>query len=458
MNMQGRRRVLKAMALAVASLTTTGLASCGGAWDETGNAEARLVNLTLDIDELQMRTLDEDDEERTPVDSLERDRASDFEDLGNDLDRVEVSVAGTASPLFELGASRFADDEKRTIVVYGYSGRYRSLVIDDEDDSSDDNRTRVFIVNGAEDAGTLDVYLTSADTDLGNVTPTFEDVAPAGGGATGGTGGEGSTGGATEISSSTSETLRSGRYRLRATLAGEPEDLRLDIPEIELPDDGVVTLLLTPTLGGRLVHACVIEHGDDDVQVASNTAVRARLVASLPNATPASAAAGDVSLASNLPSGQLGPYVLVPVASLPFTVTVAGGAVTVPDAQVVAGSDLTVLVHGAAAAPQVSLLNDDNRLPRTSGRAKVRLVNGLGAGVGPLSLSADAQQIASSLGVGEASAPVQVTAAEVDFVVTNAAGTTVGRIDDRTLAAQSVYSVFVLDGGTAPRVAVTLED
>lgn len=453
--MQGRRRALKTLALAVASLTTSGLASCGGAWDETGNAEARLVNLTLDIDELQMRTLDEDDEERTRVDSLERNRASDFEDLGNDLDRVEISVAGTASPLFELGASRFADDEQRTIVVYGYSGRYRSLVIDDEDDSADDNRTRVFIVNGADDAGTLDVYLTSADTDLGNVTPTFEDVAPAGGGTTGG---ETGTGGATEVSSSTAETLRSGRYRLRATLAGEPEDLRLDIPEIELPDDGVVTLLLTPTLGGRLVNACVIEHGDDDVEVAANTAVRARLVASLPNATTVSAAAGEVSLASNLPSGQLGPYVLVPVANLPFSVTVGGAAITVPEADIVAGSDLTLLVHGAAAAPQVSLLNDDNRLPRNSDRAKVRLVNGLGAGVGPLSLSADAQQIASSLGVGEASTPVQVTAAEVDFIVTNAVGTTVGRIDDRTLAAQSVYSVFVLDGGTAPRVAVTLED
>ena len=79
-----------------------------------------------------------------------------------------------------------------------------------------------------------------------------------------------------------------GTYRIRVTGAGNPSDLRLDIPQVILLNQRVATVILTPTAGGTLANGSVlIEQGSDGTgglySATPNTNARVRLVAAVTN-------------------------------------------------------------------------------------------------------------------------------------------------------------------------------
>ena len=112
--------------------------------------------------------------------------------------------------------------------------------------------------NATTDTGSVDVFLTpiGATGDLGEVLPNQTAL--------------------TSGSLSGFRDIGAGSWRLRVTGAGDPNDVRLDIPSITLPGKKYATLVVTAGAGGVLVNGTLIEQraGRHDAEEHQGTRAR----------------------------------------------------------------------------------------------------------------------------------------------------------------------------------------
>jgi hypothetical protein len=250
--------------------------------------------------------------------------------------------------------------------------------------------------------------------------------------------------------------IPSGTYQLRVTGVGKPDDLRLDMP-ITLTSGQFQTLMITASSGGALVNGTLIVQQGAATSLA-NTKARVRLVASVASAgvVVANVSNTAVSLGTISPGVQ-GAYTLVEAGNVNLNLRVNSTPVlTTPQAlTLVPGSDYTLLVYGSASNVLLQTITDDNRLPLSAVRTKIRLVNGV-ATLDPLALSVDYGAVAASSYVvaGTAAPYAQISSnvgavIEVDSPTLGAVYLTT-RTNGDPLVGQGVYTLFVLDGKAAP--------
>jgi len=217
----------------------------------------------------------------------------------------------------------------------------------------------------------------------------------------------------------------------------------------------VATLMLTPGSGGVLVNGLLaVQTGA--VTAFNNTLARARVVGSVSGNGKVTAALGGTSLLANATSPAIGSYTQVTAGSTVATLVVNGTAVTVPNPVLSAGGDYTLLVWGDAAAPQLTLIADDNRLPSVTSNAKIRLIHGV-AGMGSaLTLTTDFSAVASNVAQGTASAYATVAASSsmrLD-VSSPLSSTALYTLSDANIVAKGLYTVFVLGDSSSPSAAL----
>jgi hypothetical protein len=344
--------------------------------------------------------------------------------------RVEINPAGSSSVLATVSPA-VSGEKDYTLVAYGWAGGLKTLLLADDADDPDSGRFKLRVLHAAPDAGAVDVYLTGdTEDDLATATPVSAALA---GNALG------------------SVVQRaSGSWRIRVTGAGQAGDLRLDLPGQALARGQIYTLVLVSGSGGVLVSAVLVAQGGG-AQSLPNPSARVRLVASVADQASVGAQVGSVVLSSGLVSPTLGAYRLVPAGSPVLAVTVNGTGVAAPALTLASGSDTTLVVTGPAAAPQVSVIADDNRLPTNAANVKMRLVHAAASLAGaPAVLNVNLSEVASAafasgsgygvLGAGtgmdiEATSPLQAAPVFSDT--------------DRALVAGAVYTVFLLSAGSA---------
>jgi Domain of unknown function (DUF4397) len=415
--------------LALASLLAASLAACGGS-DDDGDAQMRLINATADVASIDM-TIDNDDiDETRQFSAVARDSQSDYTGVDDTSYTLRVKREGASSTL-ALSSAALEKDQTYTVFAYGREGDYRVYAAVDDEDEPSSGTAVVRVFNAAPDAGSVDVYLTEDTASLDDTLATVSSV----GGAT----------------LSFYNSIDRGTYRLRVTALGDKDDIRLDVPGIELADKARVTIVLQPGSGGVLVNALVSQY-QGSLAAVKNTYARARLVAGATGNAAVTAALGDTSLNVNLRSPSIGSYALVPAATVAANISVntttsVGGSVTLAP-----GADYTVAVYGDAAAPEWRLIADDNRPPASSERAKMRLLH-MDVGVNAnLTLVKDYVAVASDVAYGNASSYNQVaTSSDARIEVTSPlAVAPVFLSEDVVLASQGVYTVFVLGGAATP--------
>jgi hypothetical protein len=433
MNLASLIRPRRAALVALASLGALALLACGGGGDDDGGggtARVRLINLTSDIASLDLYT-ERDSNTAQRNANVAADTIASYADLDATSYNLQVRRSGSDTTLLLQAGRTLASGTGYTLIAYGYDGAYKSALMSDNDAAGDSGKAKLRVFSTANDAGLLDVYLTDANTPLSGATANFSGL------------GSGAFTGFLQVTQ--------GTYRLRITAAGDKNDVRLDLPSVALGNQQVVTLILTPGQGGVLVHGYLIPQGGA-LTLAKNSSVRARVVASIPGNGAVSVSAGGTVLASGLRSPTLGSYVLVPSSGLPLDVSVNGTAVGAPALAAAGGSDVTVLVGGTSGAEQVQLIQDDNRLPSVSTRAKVRVVNGIAGDTGGLTMTLNFSAIATGIAFGTASDPVSVVGGSNQLleVTSPLSANPLFSTDDLTLAAQGVYTVFLLSGQTNP--------
>ena len=422
-------------ALAIAALVLSG---CGGGSDAT-KAQVRLVNASPNYTQLEWRVQDQVRQGQVAYGGAEG-----YVEVDPGKAASTISSAGSATPLLSFTPS-LAEKKHYTLLAFGAAGALRQLQLDENVGAPEAGRALLRVVHAAADAAALDIYLTASNDVL--------------------TGAVAAQSGVSYGVAGTFTTLNSGTWRLRITAAGSKTDLRLDVQDLSFASKQVSTLVLTPTVGGIMVNALMLAQQGQIARLDTQQA-RVRLAAGVADSGVVGATVGTTSLASASAGGSviaspsLDDYVLVPMGVSAVTATVNGNPLTLPAKTLLAGGDYTFMVHGAPDAAQASWIDDDNRLPSDTSRAKLRLVNGLADSTAPLAMSLDGRPVAGAVAVGEAS--------PYSLVSPIAAGGTNGRLSitatglaaplvttpSQTLAAGGSYSVFLLGRQTAPTAIV----
>lgn len=406
----------------------TALSGCdsGGG---SNNAYVRVLNVSPGYESLDMYAKNEDDANASKdleLEGIAYDTVSDYAELKAGSYKLEFRRSGVSGALQTVDAS-LTDDSHTTYVAFGSTGNFALVSIGDDQEQPDEGDTYVQVFSAAEAVGTLDVYFTEPSVDdLNNVSADFSSVG------------------------SGSKTIDSGTYRLRVTGSGDPSDLRLDIPEITLVSREVISIIFTSTPGGALVNAMVLEQ-QGGLTAYKNTKARVRAAVGISNGTTLTARAGGVRLISNGTRGAISnTYQQVDAGTVSISLEVDGNPVSAQSRTLVAGGDYTLLAWDNADGTQTTLIVDDNRLPRNSSRAKVRLINGMSGLGDPINLLFDYSPIIEGVPLGQSSDFEEVMSGYVDRVDVHSTNTNERLLRDEevTIVGNGVYTMFIAGDGT----------
>jgi hypothetical protein len=174
------------------------------------------------------------------------------------------------------------------------------------------------------------------------------------------------------------------------------------------------------------------------------------------NGTTLTARVGGVTLLSNATRGAIGStYAQVDAGTVAVSLTIDGTPVSTANQTLTAGGDYTLLAWNNAEGTQTTLITDDNRLPTSSSRAKVRLINGMSGLAEPINLAVDYAPVAEGVALGQSSAFEEINSGtDYRLDVTNA-NTTANLLTrtDITLQGNAVYTLFVAGSAAASDVS-----
>ncbi len=408
----------------VAALSMSSIAGCGGG----SEGQIRLVNVATDYAALDLYKSDDD----LLIGNVASDTASGYHNLEKDGYTFKLKRTSTGSTSLSTDQS-IGNEDHKTLLAYTTGKVLKALYLSDDEDgpsSSNDNRFRVF--NTSSETGTVDIYLTEANTDLETVVPDVQ---------------------AGLESMTAFSDLRSGTYRLRVTALNDKTDVRLDIPNFTLNRDQVSTLVLSTSTGGVLINGMLLNQ-QNNVVSAKNPSARVRLVADAANKATVSATVNGVVLGTAVPSPQVGAYTLVPATTWDLNISINGGASSLPTSltpsAAAPGADYTLLVMGSGVAGDVTLITDDNRTPTIANGAKIRLLNGVN-GLGALTLRQNSRTVGTAnVATGTASIYSNLAAAEYDLDVLSPTSTAIYSEPDKALLSGGTYTVFMLGEANAP--------
>jgi hypothetical protein len=420
--MPGRLRLFPILAV----LSALWLSGCSSGSGGDGRASVRLVNVSPGYTSLDLYANGADDDtDQQRVAGVAYESVSSYTQLESGTYSVKFKRSGITSTLLTVSGRAFADDTHHTFVAFGSAGHFSALQLDDDIAPPDSGRVKVQVLNVAE-AGSLDVYLTESSVSLDDATPVVAGVAA---GANSGV-----------------ATIDSGAYRLRVTGAGASDDLRLDVPTITFDSKQVLALVLTATQGGVLVEAQTLPQQGSLTKFA-NTKARIRGAVGTTSG-PVVMRVGGVGVLNGA-VGVVGNYTQVEAGTVPITLTVNAAPVAVPNQTLVAGGEYTLLAWTDGAGTQTTLIGDDNRLPTGSGKAKIRVINGLSALGVPVTMAVNFSPLAEGIALGQASSFTEVdggTDYQLDVTNTDTAESLVSKTAV-TLQSSGVYTLFMSANG-----------
>ena len=409
-----------------AAVAAVALTACGGG-GSNGTASVRLVNSTSTHPALTMLSSGTTVITATPIDTV-----SSYAGVSAGSPPLQVNDAVTGTALATLAPSVGAGAHY-VLVAYESGGIVRSTIVNEDTAVPAVGTASLRVLDGATDAGAVDVYVTDPAVDIGVLaSPSFTFPS------------------SPSLQTSAFVSLSPGTYRIRVTGAGNPADLRLDVPSFPLASQEVAAVLLTPTIGGTLVNGAVLAQ-QAAYTAGRNTTARVRLAAAVSGNAIVSASAANTPVAASVVSPSVSAYAVVPAGSA-LNVSVNGGSVAAPAAPLLAGSDSTLLVYGAPGTATASLIADDNHLPTLASNLKLRMINGLTGAATPLTLNAGFAVLASNVAPGTASSYSVVassTALRID-VFSPLSPTAIYSDPALSIPGNAVYTLFMLGDAGAP--------
>jgi hypothetical protein len=406
------------LALTLSLSATAFLTACGGGGDGDSNAQVRLLNATRSYPQLDLSVNDKAINSKVAYASV-----GEYASVGTNATASRVSTSDTGTSI-SATTPTLAGGSNYTYITYGFAGAVRTTLLQETEAAPGANKAKLMVLNLAPDAGAVDVYLTTA-ANCALTTETAQASNVQGGFSSGYT------------------QANSGTFRICATGYNKRSDLRLEIPAVTFDSDSVNVLVLTATEGGVLVNGITLVQKGAAKNFA-NTQSRVRTVAALANGgTVTSSISPTEPMLNAAISPLISDYVTTTAGAKTLSVVVDGTTTRSVTPTLGAGKDTTLLVWGDPTNPQLTVLDDDNRLPTVSGDVKVRLVNALptsGAGLN-VAFGSVASNIASGSASTFSTTSSSTTGVQVDLTMP------VGTIYTNTalvFPANSVWTFFAV--------------
>ena len=422
----------------VAAFAAAALVACGGGGGSSSSANVRLVNATLTHASLNLLA-----NATAAVSATAVDTASAYVSVPTGSPALQINDA-TSGAVLTTTAPTVAGGQHFAVVAYESGGNVRTAVVAEDTVAPTAGTAALRVFDTATDAGAIDVYVTAPAVDITTLSsPTFTFPA------------------STSAQASPFLSFAPGTYRVRVTGAGNPADLRLDIPSVVLASLNIATVILTPTTGGTLANGAVLMQ-QGAYAATRNTSARVRLAAAVSSNASVTAAAGGISIGAGVVAPSIGAYTSVPAGSA-INVSVNGGSIGAPAAPLIAGSDSTLLVYGSAGSAVATLIADDNHLPAVSTNFKMRLLNGVTGAAVPLTLEVNFAVVASNVVPGSASSyaviPAGTAGTLTQIDVTSPANLSPICCGLKSIPGNSVFTLFMLgDASASPAVYLLRKD
>ena len=349
--------------------------------------------------------------------------ATGYQTYDNRTTPFTVTYSGTNT---QIGSFSFplGGEQPYTLLVFGSTTAPQMTLVSEVASAPVNGNVQLSVFNAAQNAASIDIYLTAPGVDIGTVDPNFGGVAFNG--------------------TSFNLAFTPGTYQIRVTTGGTKTVIYDSGGTAYSPN--VALSFITYTVGsGALVNAAVLQSLGPYVTL--NTIFsRLKAVNAATGTGTVNQLQGNVPINLNVQYPSASPYTntATGVTTVDFEASATPGA-TIASVQgtLAPANDYTTVVAGLPGAQQAFLLQDSN-IPTPSGASRLRFVNA-SAGSNPVNASVDAAQLATNVPFGTASGYATTSPATVTITFTDAAtGAVVASQGGIVITANQTSSVYMI--------------
>jgi len=364
--------------------------------------------------------------------------ATGYQSYDNQSTQFTVTYTGTTT---QVGSFSFplGGEQPYTLVVYGSTTAPLMTLVSEVTNAPVNGNIQLSVFNAAQNATSVDIYITAPGVDISTVNPNFFGVSYSG--------------------TSFNIAFSPGTYQIQVTTAGTKTVIYDSGGTVYTPN--IALSFITYAVGsGALVNAAVLQSKGPYTTLntvfsrikAVNAATGTGTVNQLQGTVPINANVGYPA-ASPYTNTQPGPTTVNFEASATPGATIASAQGTLAPA-----NDYTSVVAGLPGVQQAFLLQDSNILP-ASGADRLRFVNA-SAGSNPVTASINGNQVVPTpIPFASVSGYVTTGPATVNITFTDAVtGVVVASQDGIVLTANQTSSVYLIGPPGGQGVFVTQDN
>jgi hypothetical protein len=342
----------RALCLVVLSVFALALAGCGKSGSGgSSSTNMRFMNALVDGGAINVAV-----GSKNPVTGLAFEGLTGYQQVDTGTQEIKVSVSGGTSTIIDANVA-LSGDAPYSYIVYGTASAPLSLIVPDVFTAPSSGIFLLRVINAAFGTAGLDLYMTAPGASLDTASPNLSNV--------------------TLGASSTFAQLTPGTLQVRVTLANSKQVI-YDSGSLTFANQGIYEIVAYTRGSSTLVNGALLYLDSAGTSnLVNSKSAQFKVVHAAPGTAAINALVdGSVALA-NIPYQGASSYGAVTAGTHTVTIeaTTAPGAV-IASAQppFAAATDTSVVVTGTPGAQAALVLNDDN-LPGSVGRARVRFVN-----------------------------------------------------------------------------------
>lgn len=363
--------------------------------------------------------------------------ATGYQSYDNQTTQFTVTLTGTTTTIGSFSVA-LGGEQPYTLVVYGSTTSPQVTLVSEVASAPVNGNVQFSVFNAAQNAPSVDLYITAPGVDLTTVNPNIYAVAFSG--------------------TSFNVAFPPGTYQIRVTNGGTKTVIYDSGGTVYTPN--IALSFITYAVGsGTLVNAAVLQ-SQGPYATLNTIFSRIRAVNASPGTGNVDQLLGTVAINSNISYPSSSPYTVTATGStnVDFQATATPGAIIASTVgTLVPANDYTTVVAGLPGSQQAFLLQDSNVLT-ASGGDRVRFVNAL-AGSNPVNAAINGTQIAANVAFGTASAYAASTPATVTVTFTDAVtGAVLATQDGLVMNANQTYSFFLVGQPAAAGVLQLLDN
>lgn len=414
-------------------------AGCGNKSNSSSGSQLRFMNALVDGGAINVTI---GDNNTTLITGLPFEGLTGYQGVGSGSQEIKVSVSGGTSTVIDQNLN-LAGDQNYTYIIYGTASAPLATIIPDTPATNPANGVFYLrVTNAAFGTPGLDVYVTAPGASLATASPNISNIAQ------GGTSGF--------------ATLISGGLQVRYTLANSKQVIY---------DSGPVTFNSTLTYSmvaytkgsSTLVNASLfnIDNSNSATGALVNSKVaQFKVIHAAPGTGNINAFVDGTVALANIPFQGASSYGIEPSGTHTVTIETTaqpGAVIASTQPPFSPATDTSIVVTGTPGATSAVALNDNN-LPGSAGRARVRFAN-VSPNVGPVDVYVNFAPKVANLATNAGSAYIELV--EDTYVVNfDLAGTTtvVLNLPGIALTAGSTYTLYLVGTSDSLSGVLTRDD